>query len=63
MTKSEFVGFRATPEEREKIERIAKAASLTTSEVIRRLVASADLQPVQRYEPVLSVASREAAAQ
>jgi hypothetical protein len=63
MTKSEFVGFRATPAEREKIERIAKAASLTTSEVIRRLVASADLQPVQRYEPVLSVASREAAAQ
>ena len=63
MTKSEFVGFRATPEEREKIERMARASSITTSEVIRRLVAIADLQPVQRYEPVLSVATREAAAQ
>lgn len=63
MTKSEFVGFRATPAEREKLERMARAASLTTSEVIRRLVASADLQPVQRYEPVLSVASREVTAQ
>lgn len=41
MTKSEFIGFRATPTERKAVERMSRAYAVPISEVIRRLLMAA----------------------
>lgn len=53
MNKSTFVGFRASPEEREKIALLASACGVTQSEMLRLLVSVADTQYVARLEPVV----------
>jgi hypothetical protein len=59
MDKCEFVGFRATADERAKISNMARATGMNTSELLRALVNNAAIQTVQaqQFEPVVRLAS------
>ena len=47
MNKSVYVGFRATPEQNAKLSTLAARLQLSQSEVLRVLVDSAEIAPVQ----------------
>lgn len=52
MKNTQFVGFRAADEDRRKLERLSAITGQGFSEVLRTLVRSADIEPVQSYRVV-----------
>ena len=60
MSKSVYVGFRATPEQQAKLSTLAKRLQLTHSEVLRVLLDSAEIAPLQVALPVAGVQQAEA---
>lgn len=52
---NQIIGFRATPERREKLLALAQGESVTVTEVINRLIDSAQVKPVQRVATGLAL--------
>lgn len=50
MEKSDFVGFRASPDDRKRLRELKQKTGLGMSEILRTLVHTAQLESVQTYK-------------
>ncbi len=62
MAKPKVIGFIANEEELQRVEELVKATGLTTSDVLRALVRSAELEPVEKLRPVARLGREQIAA-
>lgn len=58
-TEYQFIGARVTRPEAERLERLARAAGVSRSEFLRRLLRAADVREVRSFEVVLSDSLQE----
>jgi len=53
-----IVGFRPTPNEFEKLKRLAQKTGLNVTDVFRALLDAADTEPVEVWRPVVKAVQR-----